>query len=244
MQLRGANILITGSAKRVGRHVALSLAKAGANILVHYHSSSSDAKKLVSEIKSLGVKAQAIRANLNKLSEVKKLAAQAWQVWGRVDVLINNASTFYPTPLGKTTEAQWDDLFNVNAKAAYFLSEALGQKMFKKKSGKIINMVDWAALRPYENYVPYCAAKAALLAVSLGMAKSLAPHVQVNNIMPGPVMWPEDLSVQVKKQVLAKTPLKKIGSAQDIANTIQFVIEGTDFMTGSIIHVDGGRSIV
>ena len=163
--------------------------------------------------------------------------------FGGLDALINNASNFYPTPLGKTTFKQWDGLFAVNARAPYFLSQILGLKMKKRGSGKIINIADWAGLRPYVGYIPYCAAKAALVGVSQGLAKSLAPEVQVNTVLPGPVMWPADLGSKVKKEGLAKTPLKCIGRPEDIANTVKFLIEGTDYMTGSLVHVDGGRSI-
>ncbi|HKY63565.1 MAG TPA: SDR family oxidoreductase, partial [bacterium] len=133
-------------------------------------------------------------------------------------------------------------LFSVNARAPFFLSEALGLKMKQRGRGKIVNIADWAALRPYTQYVPYCASKAALVAVSQGLAKSLAPRVQVNTILPGPVMWPDDLGPEVLRSVLSQTPLQRIGKPEDIAHAVKFLIEG-DYMTGSLIHVDGGRSI-
>lgn len=244
MQLKGCTVLITGAAKRVGRVIALTLAESGADILIHYHRSSKDAEALQSLIKKKYKKIPGLlRGDLSKLDDLRRIADEAWKLRKKVDVLINNASTFYPTPLGKVREEQWEDLFNVNARAPFFLSEALGLKMKKRGKGKIINIADWAALQPYTQYVPYCASKAALVAISQGMARTLAPEVQINTILPGPVMWPDDLGPAVMKNVIRNTPLKRIGTPQDIANAAKFLIEGSDFMTGSLIHVDGGRHI-
>ena len=244
MQLKGCTVLITGAAKRVGRIIALTLAASGADILVHYHRSAKEATALQSLIKKKYKKTPGLLCgDLSKLADLRRIAEDAWKLRKKVDVLINNASTFYPTPLGKVREEQWEDLFNVNARAPFFLSEALGLKMKKRGKGKIINIADWAALQPYTQYVPYCASKAALVAVSQGMARTLAPEVQINTILPGPVMWPDDLGPAVMKNVIRNTPLKRIGTPQDIANAAKFLIEGSDFMTGSLIHVDGGRHI-
>lgn len=244
MRLKGCTVLITGAAKRVGRVIALTLAEAGADLLIHYNRSDKDALALQKLIrKKYKRTAGLLRADLSKFSELRRLANQAWQFRNKVDVLINNASTFYPTPLGKVREEQWEDLFHVNARAPFFLSETLGLKMKRRGKGKIVNIADWAALQPYTQYVPYCASKAALVAISQGMARSLAPQVQINTILPGPVMWPQDLGPAVKKSVIHGTPLKRIGTPQDIANTAKFLIEGSDFMTGALVHVDGGRHI-
>jgi len=244
MQLKGATVLITGAAKRVGRVLALTLAAAGADVLIHYHRSVSDALALQKFIqKKYKKKPGLIQGNLGKFSELNRIADEAWSLRKKIDVLINNASTFYPTPLGKVREEQWEDLFNVNARAPFFLSERLGLRMKKRGKGKILNIADWAALQPYTQYVPYCASKAALVAVSQGMARTLAPEVQINTILPGPVMWPDDLGPAVMRNVVRNTPLQRIGTPQDIANTAKFLIEGSDFMTGSLIHVDGGRHI-
>lgn len=236
--------MITGGAKRVGRALAFDLASRGAHLIIHYHRSQKEAEGLRDKLKKkYGARVALVSGDLKDSQKVQEIAAQAWAAFGKVDILINNASTFYPTPLGKVTEAAWEDLFSVNVKAPFFLSEALGLKMKKRKRGKIINIADWAALHPYPGYIPYCASKAALVAVTQGMARSLAPEVQVNAILPGPVMWPEDLGEKVKKSVLKKTPLRRMGSPDDIAGAVRFFIEGSDFATGSLLHVDGGRHI-
>jgi len=244
MQLKGSTVLITGAAKRVGRVIALTLAADGADILIHYHRSDRDAKALQKLIrKKYKMEPGLVRGDLSVFEGLKRIADEAWKIRKKVDVLVNNASTFYPTPLGKVREWEWSDLFDVNARAPFFLSENLGLRMKKRGKGKIINIADWAALQPYTRYVPYCASKAALVAISQGMARSFAPEVQVNTILPGPVLWPEDLSQAVMRSVIRATPLKKIGTPEDIARAVKFLIEGSDFMTGSMIHVDGGRHI-
>ncbi len=176
MKISGKIIFITGAAKRVGRAIALDLASRGADLIIHFHRSLREAKNLQAQIeKTWGMRVDLIRGDLGKVSELKKIARRAWQIRGGVDVLINNASTFYPTPLGKVRESEWEDLFNVNARAPFFLSEAIGLKMKSRGEGKIIYIADWAALHPYSRYIPYCASKASLVAVGQGMARALAP---------------------------------------------------------------------
>ncbi len=244
MRIEGSKILITGAAKRIGRALALDLASRGGRIFLHYHRSLVEAKQLQNEIeKKFDSQVILLKADLSKLSQVKKLAQEVWKISKGLDVLINNASTFYPTKVGKLREAQWDDLFAVNAKAPYFLSEALGLKMKQRGRGKIINMADWAAQRTYSDYIPYCASKAALLAVTQGMAKALAPAVQVNAILPGTILWPEGFAKKLQKDFVAKTPLKRIGSLEEIASAVRFLIEN-DFTTGVFLPIDGGRHLV
>lgn len=244
MKISGSVIMITGAAKRIGATVAMNLAEAGAKLILHFHRSEKEAIVLKNRLeKRFSTSVILVRGDLKKLSDLKSLSREAWNAFKKVDVLINNASTFYPTPLGKVKEEQWEDLFAVNVKAPFFLSEALGLKMKNRGRGKVINIIDWAALSPYTNYIPYCASKAALISVNRGLAKSLAPQVQVNAILPGPVLFPVGMSGSDKKKVLAKTPLKREGSPEDIAAAVRFLIEGSDFMTGTELHVDGGRHL-
>jgi pteridine reductase len=244
MQIKDSVVLITGAARRVGRVIALDLASQGAQVIVHYHRSKKEAEALTRLVRRKGRGAiHLLQADLGDFEEVQRLARDAWAWKGRVDILIHNASSFYPIPLGEVTEEQWEDLFATNAKAPFFLSQALGKKMFRRGRGKIVCIGDWAAYRPYPNFLPYCAAKAALLALSKGLARALAPKVQVNAVLPGPVMWPEDLKSKKRMDVLKKTPLARAGSPEDVASAVRFFIEGNDFMTGSELHVDGGRHI-
>jgi len=242
MKLKGCVVMITGGAQRVGRVIALNLAAQGAHLVVHFNKSLKAARSLQNLIQKKGGSVHLIQGDLSNLSQLKKVAREGWKARGRLDVLINNASTFYPTPLGKVREKDWEDLFNINARAPFFLSEAIGLKMKARGRGKIINIADWAAQRPYTGYIPYCASKAALIALSQGMAKSLAPEVQVNTVLPGPVLW-KDQPINLRKKILKETPLARSGSPEDIASAVRFFIEGNDFMTGAMLHVDGGRHL-
>lgn len=211
--------------------------------MIHFNRSSKEARSLQKQVENkVGGKVKLLQGDLSDFSDLKRVGEEAWKSWGRLDVLINNASTFIPTPLGKVSEAQWNELFDVNAKAPFFLNQMIGLKMKAKGKGKIINIGDWAAHRPYTGYIPYCASKAALLALSQGMARSLAPEVQVNSVLPGPVLW-KDQDPARRNSILKKTPLGKSGSPEDIASAVRFFIEGNDFMTGSELHVDGGRHL-
>lgn len=243
MKIRGSTVLITGAAKRMGREIALSLARSGANVVVHYRSSNKEAEKTVSEIEACGVQAFSVAADLAEYADVKKMIEAVAKRFPPVDVLINNASVFYHTPLEEISGNQWDDVFNTNLKAPFFLSRDLGLRMKKAGKGKIINIADWSGLRPYPGYIPYCLSKGALLTLTQIMARELAPEVQVTAVAPGPVMWPEDLGEKEKEQVIKKTPLRRLGSPEDVVQAVRFLIEGSDFITGTAIFVDGGRLV-
>lgn len=238
--------LITGSAKRVGAHLIKRLHDNGYNIILHYHRSKKEADNLTNQLnQKLPNSAYAIKANLTKHNDVIQLAQKAQQCWQRIDVLINNASSFYPTTFGQVTEQQWDDLNASNAKGAFFLTQRLSYSL-KKNNGCVINIVDIYAKAPIKNYSAYCAAKAALLSLNKSLALELAPHIRVNGIAPGPVLWPEDDSRDSEahtKFIQEQTALKREGSPQDIANTVLFLLHHANYMTGQTISVDGGRSL-
>jgi len=238
-------VLITGSGKRVGSVVAQTLHQQGWRVIIHYRSSSSEATQLIQGLNAIRAhSAVGIQADLNKMSDIEKLTDQAKNTWGRIDALINNASSFYPTPIESATEAQWDDLFASNAKAPFFLAKAL-IPLLKESKGSIINMVDIHADRPLPNYPIYCMAKAALAALTKSLARDLGPLVRVNGIAPGMILWPSDNSLddKIKTAMINRIPLKREGSPEDIAKTICFLLEES-FISGHIIAVDGGRSIV
>lgn len=248
MELKGKTVLITGAARRIGREIALTLARQGASIVIHYRDSRKEALSLQKEIQGLGAKAFLVSADFSSGQDVSSTVAvfleEVYAKCRRVDVLVNNASVFYPTPLEKISEKNWDEFMTVNLKIPFFLSSAVGLMMRKQKSGKIINIVDWTGKRPLADYLPYCISKAGLIAATKGLAKALAPHVQVAGIAPGPMLPAEGMSKAHQKKAAEKSLLKRYGSAQDIARTVQFLIEGSDFITGSIISVEGGASLV
>ena len=244
MEIKNKVILVTGAAKRVGRVIAGTLAASGAHIALHYNASSLEAESAAKEFRSLGVEAEIFQADLRRVSDLKTLVEKSYSRFGRIDVLVNNAAVFFKTPFDTVNEDEWDKTLSANLKGPFFLSTFVGRRMLQAGTqGKIISMADWAGERPYTNYVPYCISKAGIIAMTKGLAKTLAPHVSVMAIAPGPVLWPEDLGEEELNAVLEKTPLKKIGTPQDIANTVRFIIEGNDFMTGTTIFVDGGRFV-
>jgi NAD(P)-dependent dehydrogenase (short-subunit alcohol dehydrogenase family) len=243
MELKGRTVLVTGSAKRVGKIIALTLAKGGANIVINYQKSRSEAEAAAREIEQLGVRAMTARANVSAAGEVEAMIRQTVQHFGRLDVLVNNAAIFYPTPFDRLNEKDWDEMIDTNLKGSFLCAKYAGDEMLKSGGGKIINIADWSGVRPYVDYLPYCVSKAGVIAMTKGLAVTLAPKIQVNCIAPGPVMLPGDFTEEDRAEVLAKTPLKRTGSPEDIANTVKFLIEGSDFITGAMIAVDGGRLI-
>jgi NAD(P)-dependent dehydrogenase (short-subunit alcohol dehydrogenase family) len=243
VKIRGKGVLVTGAAKRVGRAIALELARHGADVVINYHQSREAAEQTVHEIEALGARAFAIQADIANTSEAGSLVRQAAEVLGRLDVLINNASVFFPTPLESLTEADWDMNLDVNLKGTFFCSKFAAEVMLKHGGGKIINIADGAGFRPYMNYIPYCISKAGVIALTEVLARTLAPTIQVNAVAPGPVLLSEEYDEAEKQKIIQGTPLKRIGSPEDVAQAVVFLIEGSDFITGHTLVVDGGRLI-
>lgn len=243
MKLKGKVILITGGSRRLGFAIAQSLAKAGARIAISYLSSAPEAKKALRKIEEIGPEAVAIRADISRAKDVKRLIDTVASRFGAIDVLINNAANFKRTPFKNLTERDWDSCLDTNLKGTFLCSLYASKIMLRLGGGKIINIADWAGLRPYRDYLPYCVSKAAVLGLTQSLAKELSPLIQVNAIAPGPVLAQEGMSRKERARAIQRLPLKRWGSPQDIANTALFLIEGTDFMTGSVIFVDGGRLI-
>ena len=243
MNLNQRIVLITGGAVRVGRAISKELAAAGAVIACHYHSSEAQAIRLKREIEDEGGQIELFRADLSDLSSCKNLIAAVRQAYGKIDVLVNNAAVFFKTPFGSVNEKQWDTLLNLNLKSVFFLSQEVSPVMQAQKSGKIINIGDSGALTPFPSYLPYSISKAGVIALTKGLAKALAPHIQVNCINPGPVLFPRDFPEKEKEFAINQTLLKRAGSAEDVARTVRFLIEGSDYITGECIAVDGGRHI-
>lgn len=236
--------LITGGARRIGAEIVQQLHQAGYNIALHYRDSASEAEALANALnQQRAASVKIFSADLNDLSALQHLADQTIYSWGRVDVLVNNASTFYATPVGSVTEQNWNDLMGSNLKAPFFLAQALAGEL-KKNNGCIINIADIHAQRPLKSHPVYCAAKAGNIMLTQSLARELAPEVRVNGIAPGAILWPEQQNDLTDQQnILDKIPLQKSGSATDIARAVLFLAKDAPYITGQIIAVDGGRGI-
>lgn len=240
--------LITGSARRVGAVIAETLHARGWTVFIHYRQSEAEASALAARLNSLRPDSACIlQADLNRPEAPQQLAERVLALTGgKLDALINNASSFYPTPAGSATLDQWDDLFASNARAPFFLSQALSPALAACR-GSIVNIVDIHASRPFRDYPVYCMAKAALAMMTRALAKDLAPRVRVNGVAPGAILWPEEHSESVidpavQAKILSGVPLGRLGAPEDIARTVAFLVEDAPYITGQIIAVDGGRS--
>ena len=243
MELRGRAALVTGAARRVGQAIALAMADRGMDIAVHYNRSASEARATVEAIERLGRRAVAVRADLAQEEEVEALADRAVQAFGKIDVLVNSAALFYRTPLEKLTAQDWEQFLRVNLTGPFLLARRLGLQMRRRGEGKIVNVADVAGIAPWADFLPYSVSKGALITVTQGLAKALAPEVQVNAVAPGTVLLPEEYGDKEREAIVRATPLKRIGDPVDVAKTVLFLLEGSDFITGQVIVVDGGRSI-
>jgi len=236
--------LITGAAHRIGAELARQLHAAGMNIALHYRNSKEQAEALAVELNdSRPDSVVTIQADLLDTAGLPRVIAAARQSWQRLDVLLNNASTFYPTPVGNTDEAAWDDLMGSNLKAPFFLAQAAAPEL-KQRGGCIVNIVDIHAHRPMKGYPVYSVAKAGLAMLTMTLARELGPEVRVNGVAPGAILWPEhEMDESQKNELLDRTALKRQGSPADIARTALFLIRDADYISGQIINVDGGRTL-
>jgi pteridine reductase len=241
MDLRNKVVLVTGAGRRVGRTIATSFAARGAINAIHYRSSQREADEVVGEIVSQGGSARSFHADLEKVSEIEAMVSEVIATLGRIDVLVNSASVFNRKPLEEVTERDWDASLNTNLKAPFFLAKFAGLQMRKQGAGKIVNIGDWAGIRPYNNYLPYTVSKTGVIGLTRALAKALAPEVQVNCVALGLVLAPEEYGSEDIARMVAGTLTKKMGSPQDVAHAVLFFCEGTDFSTGATLLVDGGR---
>jgi pteridine reductase len=241
MDLHGKTALVTGGARRVGRAIGLELARAGANVVVHCRSSRAEAEATCTAVRACGVGAAVVAGDLRSASDVSRIADEAEATFGTVDVLVNNASTFSHTPIEMLSADTWDHVLSVNLKGPFLLAVRLGKAMRGRDGGAIVNIGDWAALRPYRGYLPYCVSKAGIVALTTGLAKALAPKVRVNCVAPGPVLPPEDYTAAERAQLMQLTPLQRLGSPEDVARMVRFLVTEADFSTGGVYLVDGGR---
>jgi pteridine reductase len=239
-------VLITGGARRVGAAICRMLHARGARVMVHFRSSVNEARELQAELNGLRPESVAItQANLLNVAHLPTLVSETVGHFGRLDVLVNNASSFFPTPVGDFSEEQWEDLMGTNLKTPLFLSQAAAPHL-RKTEGCIVNIVDIHADRPMKNYVIYNAAKGGLVALTRSLARELGPEVRVNGVAPGAILWPEDEAWSddlARHRIVNTTLLKRVGEPDDIARAVRFLVEDAPYVTGQILNVDGGRSV-
>ena len=236
--------LVTGSARRIGAEIIHKLHAEGMRVIVHYRGSEQAASTLAKELNANRADSAATVAfDLHDTDQYPTFAKQIIDIWGRLDVLVNNASTFYPTPLAEFSSEQWEDLVGINLKAPLFLSQSLASELMLRK-GNIVNIVDIHAQRPLKGYCAYSIAKAGLGMLTKSLARELAPKVRVNGVAPGAILWPEvEAYESLHQEIIQRTALKREGHPRDIAATVWFLIDASDYITGQIISVDGGRTL-
>ncbi|WP_334107813.1 pteridine reductase [Methylobacillus sp.] len=239
-------VLITGGAKRVGAAICRLLHADGINLMIHYRSSADEARALQAELNLQRPDSVAIiQGDLLNLGILPQLIKETVQHFGRLDALINNASSYYPSELGTISESQWEDLMGSNLKAPLFLAQAAAPAL-RKTRGTIINITDMHVERPKKGYIVYSVAKAGLVTLTKSLAHELAPAVRVNAVAPGPVLWPEDnpqFDEVYRQRVISQTLLKRIGEGDDVAKAVRFLLQDAPFITGHVLAVDGGRSL-
>lgn len=245
MTISAKTILITGGAKRIGQQMARTLHKTGHNIMVHYRSSANAADKLVTELNAQRPSsAAAVQGDLLDIDCIPQIVDQVLDRFGAMDVLINNASTFYPTPIELLEKEFWNDLVGSNLRAPAFMVKACAPHL-RASNGCIINIVDIHAKHPMADHPIYCSAKAGLEMLTKSLARDLAPEIRVNAVAPGAILWPENRDDSVNEQeVVQKIPLQRLGHPDDIAKLTGFLIDDAAYITGQIIAVDGGRSVM
>jgi len=243
MNIEGKVALITGSAKRIGRAIAVELGKRKARVGIHYRSSQREAEETLKMVRDAGADGALFQSELTNALAVEKMFRDIAGRFGSLDILVNNASVFSPSTADQTTPDEWDHQMNSNAKAAFFVAQQAAALMLNLGQGKIVNLADVAGEVIWPGYFAYSVSKAALIAVNRGLAKAYAPHIQVNAIAPGPVLFPEHYTEDQKKSAIERTLLKREGSPQDIVSAVIFLIEN-DYITGELVHVDGGRHLL
>jgi len=243
MEIEGKVALVTGGAKRVGRAIALALAERGAELVVHYRDSEREAQEVLALARRAGGKPVAVRGDVSVSADVGRIVETAMQAFGRIEILVNNAAIFYRTPFEKLTEEDWDRFLDINLKGPFLFCRTVGEIMIRQGRGKIINLADIAGTKVWAEYIPYSVSKAGLIALTKGLAKALAPTVQVNAIAPGAVLLPDGTTPDERARAIRRIPLDRLGSPEDIARAAVYLIE-TDFITGEVLTVDGGQHLL
>ncbi len=242
MRLEGAGALVTGAGRRVGQAIAIGLARAGCDVAVHYHGSASGAEQTARAIRGAGRRAELLQADLNDPQAARGLADQAARVLKRLDVLVNSAAIMVRQPVEEVTPESWDATLDLNLRATFFVSQGAIPHLRRAK-GKIVNIADLAGLEPWPAYVPHCVSKAGVVMLTKALARALAPDIAVNAVAPGAVLLPEDWDEQSGEHIRETTPLNRLGTPADVVAAVRFLLADTDFATGAVLVVDGGRLI-
>lgn len=237
----GKTALVTGGARRVGRAIALALAEAGADIVVHYNSGASEAEATAAEIRSRGVRVALIQGDLSDLDVAQALPQRAHDAFGRLDIVVNSAAMMVRTPIGEVSPAEWDAMFALNLRAPFFVAQAAAPLM-RGNGGVIVNIADLAAFETWPAYVPHAITKAGVVQMTRGLARVLAPEIRVNAVAPGAVLLPDAWDDGTADRLATSTPLGRLGSADDVAQAVVYLCDAT-YVTGDVIIVDGGRHV-
>lgn len=239
MELKGKVALVTGGARRVGAAIVRALASKGASVAVHYGSSAAEATKVVEELRKGGVKAGAFGADLRKVEEAKGLADRVAKQFGALDVVVNSAANMLEGAVESVTPEEWEETFSLNLRAPFFVTQGALPHLREGK-GKVVNIADLAGLEPWPRYVAHCTSKAGVVMLTKSLARALAPDITVNAVAPGAVLLPDDWDEAARKHFAESTPLKRLGSADDVAGAVIYLLEA-DYVTGEVLVVDGGR---
>lgn len=242
MELAGRAALVTGAGRRIGQAIAVGLARAGCDVAVHYHRSRAGAEDTAAQVRAAGRRADLLAADLRDAAAARALGPRAAQALGRLDVLVNSAAVMQRQPVEQVSPDGWDDTFDLNVRAVFFVSQGAVPHL-RAARGKIVNLADVAAFEPWPEYVPHCVSKAAVVMLTKGLARALAPEIAVNAVAPGPVLQPQGWDRGAWEHIRETTPLGRWGTPEDVVRAVRFLLEGTDFVTGSVLVVDGGRLV-
>jgi NAD(P)-dependent dehydrogenase (short-subunit alcohol dehydrogenase family) len=241
--LQGQVALVTGAGRRMGRVIALTLARAGANLVVHYNESKQGAQASVREIESQGGHAIAVRADVSRPRQVAAMFRAVEKRFGGLDLLVNNAGVFFPVKWDKLSGEDWDKVLGLNLKGAFFCAQTAARVMQRQGHGRIVIISSLGGLQAWPDYIHYCASKAGVISLTRSLAKALAPRIQVNSVAPGTILFPGERRDARMEKIISSTPLKKAGRPEDIAEMVLFLATRSDFATGQVFVVDGGKSI-
>lgn len=241
--LKGRIALVTGAGRRIGRKIALALGRSGASVIVNYNRSRREALATVRDIKSYGTDSVALRADVTRLPEVRRMFRAVEKRFGKLDLMVNNAGIFFREPWDRLTEKQWDQILGVNLKGPFFCAQQAARLMQRKEGGQIINISSLGGLQAWPDSMHYCSSKAGLIMLTRCLARALAPGIRVNSIAPGMILFPGERRSRMMERVIRSTPLRKAGGPEDIARMVLYLACHSDFITGQVFPVDGGKSI-